>query len=108
VTLSGLAIVRDPRSSIGGRAGARSESEREPEFRLSATTSSAIAEQWAARILAEREEAGYLTREREGRRSSYEVDRDLPLRHPVEQHRRVGELLALAGPARAPRAKVKE
>lgn len=60
-----------------------------------------ITERAVQRILAELEEAGYLTREREGRRTSYEVDGDLPLRHPVEQHRRVGELLALAGPARA-------
>jgi DNA-binding transcriptional ArsR family regulator len=67
-----------------------------------------ITERAVQRILAELEEAGYVTREREGRRSSYEVDRDLPLRHPVEQHRRVGELLALAGPARPPRAKVKD
>ena len=66
-----------------------------------------ITERAVQRILAELEEAGYLTRERNGRRSSYEVDRDLPLRHPVEQHRRIGELLALAGPARAPRAKIR-
>jgi DNA-binding transcriptional ArsR family regulator len=64
-----------------------------------------ITERAVQRILAELEEAGYLTREREGRRTSYEVDGDLPLRHPVEQHRRVGELLALVGPAAARKAR---
>lgn len=66
-----------------------------------------ITERAVQRILAELEEAGYLTREREGRRTSYEIDGDLPLRHPVEQHRRVSELLALAGPARAGKARIR-
>jgi DNA-binding transcriptional ArsR family regulator len=68
-----------------------------------------ITERAVQRILAELEEAGYLTREREGRRNCYEVCGDLPLRHPVEQHRRVAELLALAQdlPPRAARTAAK-
>ena len=64
-----------------------------------------ITERAVQRILTELEEAGYLTRERDGRRNTYEVSGDLPLRHPVERHRRVSELLALAHPPppRAPR-----
>lgn len=62
-----------------------------------------ITERAVQRILTELEEAGYLTRERDGRRNTYEVSGDLPLRHPVEQHRKVSELLALAHPPRTPR-----
>lgn len=54
-----------------------------------------ITERAVQRILGELEEAGYLSRERDGRRNSYEVRGDLPLRHPVEQHRRVSDLLEL-------------
>jgi hypothetical protein len=36
-----------------------------------------------------------LTRVREGRRNRYEVDGKVPLRHPVEAHRRVDDLLRL-------------
>lgn len=47
------------------------------------------------RIVAELEEAGYLEHQREGRRNVYRVRRNLPLRHPLEHHRRVDALLAL-------------
>ena len=36
---------------------------------------------------------GYLTRVRVGRRNRYEVHDDQPLRHPVEQGHRVGDVL---------------
>jgi hypothetical protein len=39
------------------------------------------------------EEAGYLTRSRDGRRNSYVVHEHLPLRHPQHRHRTVGELI---------------
>ena len=38
---------------------------------------------------------GVLVREREGRRNRYRVDRRARLRHPVEAHCTVGDLLAL-------------
>ncbi len=50
------------------------------------------------RILGELEEAGYLTRERardDARSNVYRVDESLPLRHPVEHHRRVSAILEL-------------
>ncbi len=50
------------------------------------------------RILGELEEAGYLTREKardDARSNVYRVDGSLPLRHPVERHRRVAALLEL-------------
>lgn len=43
-------------------------------------------------------DAGYLKREKEGRRNRYECVEDLPLRHPIESDHPVGALLqALRG-----------
>lgn len=47
------------------------------------------------RIVVERKEAGALQRRREGRRNRYVVIPDAPLRHVVESHCTVGELLAV-------------
>lgn len=41
--------------------------------------------------------AGYLTRTRVGRRNRYDVHPELPLRHPLEQGHKVGELLEAIG-----------
>jgi len=54
-----------------------------------------ITERAVMRILGDLDEAGVLTRTREGRRSRYTIDPATPLRHPVEAHHTVGELLAL-------------
>ncbi|HVL88951.1 MAG TPA: winged helix-turn-helix domain-containing protein [Actinomycetota bacterium] len=59
-----------------------------------------ITERAAQRIVSELEDGGYLTRHREGRRNHYEIHPRLPLRHPIEQHRDVGALLALIEPAK--------
>jgi predicted ArsR family transcriptional regulator len=59
-----------------------------------------ITERAAQRIVADLVEAGYLEREREGRRNRYRVHPELPLRHPVERGRPVGDVLrVIAGPA---------
>ena len=52
-----------------------------------------ITERAVQRIVAELVEAGYLVREKEGRRNRYLVRAYLPLRHPVEQHCRLNGLL---------------
>lgn len=52
-----------------------------------------ITERAVQRILGELEIAGVLQRERRGRRNHYEVDPSVPLRHPLEAHRTVGDLL---------------
>lgn len=52
-----------------------------------------ITERAAQRIVAELEEAGYLSHERVGRRNRYEVHPELPLRHPLEDHLEIGALL---------------
>jgi DNA-binding transcriptional ArsR family regulator len=66
-----------------------------------------ITERAVQRIVADLEQEGYLSRNREGRRNRYEVHADRPLRHPVEAHREVSVLLDLIlGPGgdREPRA----
>lgn len=52
-----------------------------------------ITERAVARILADLEEGGYVAHERDGRRNIYQVRSNLPLRHPLERHRKVGVLL---------------
>lgn len=52
-----------------------------------------ITERAAHRIVAELEAEGALVREREGRCNRYEVDTEFRLRHPLEQHCKVGDLL---------------
>ena len=52
-----------------------------------------ITERAAQRIVAELEDAGYLSHERVGRRNRYEVHPTLPLRHPLEDHLEIGALL---------------
>ena len=61
-----------------------------------------ITERTAAQIVRELEEAGYLTKTRDGRRNTYEVHDELPLRHPQHRHHTVGDLLRfLQDPAKA-------
>jgi DNA-binding IclR family transcriptional regulator len=54
-----------------------------------------ITERAAQRIVADLVGAGYLTRTRVGRRNQYEVHPELPLRHPVEHAKEVGDLVRL-------------
>ena len=56
-----------------------------------------ITERAVQRIVAELEDANVISRARDGRRNHYEVHRDSKLRHPVESHRTVGELLEMVG-----------
>jgi DNA-binding transcriptional ArsR family regulator len=54
-----------------------------------------ITERAAQRIVADLEEAGYVAREREGRRNRYTLHTERPLRHPLENGHTSGELLDL-------------
>lgn len=54
-----------------------------------------ITERAVQRIVHDLEEEGFIERERVGRRNRYHVRRDLHLRHPIESHRPVGDLLGL-------------
>jgi DNA-binding IclR family transcriptional regulator len=62
-----------------------------------------ITERATQNILADLEEAGYVTRRREGRRNHYELHPDRRFRHPAEAEQEVGQLLSLfAGDDRPP------
>lgn len=54
-----------------------------------------VTERAVQRIVGELVEGGYLERRREGRRNTYRLDLDRPLRHPVEQGTHLRELLDL-------------
>jgi len=54
-----------------------------------------ISERAVQRIVADLEGAGYLEREKDGRRNRYRVQRRKRLRHPIEAHNKVSELLKL-------------
>ena len=67
-----------------------------PEARMRDVAGSVgITERAVQRIVSELEAAGYVTRRREGRRNTYEVDGTLPLRHPVEGHQTLNALIKL-------------
>ena len=75
----------------------------DPEVRLrDVATRVGITERAVQRIVTDLEEAGYLQREREGRRNRYTVAREQPLRHPIERHRSVSALIALVEEAPPP------
>jgi DNA-binding transcriptional ArsR family regulator len=55
-----------------------------------------ITERAVAQILTDLEAAGVLTKQRRGRRNVYRIDPSVSLRHPVEAHRKVRDILHLA------------
>jgi hypothetical protein len=54
-----------------------------------------ITERAAHRIVVELADAGYITRERNGRRNHYTINTHLPFPDPVAREQNVGELLAI-------------
>ena len=54
-----------------------------------------ITERAVQRIISELEEAEVLVRERVGRRNHYTIREDAPLRHPLEAHCTVADLIRL-------------
>lgn len=55
----------------------------------------AITERAVLKILGELEQGGVISRERDGRRTRYEIHKSVPLRHSVEAHRTVNHLLGM-------------
>jgi DNA-binding IclR family transcriptional regulator len=53
-----------------------------------------IGERAVHRIIHELEDAGYLTVTKEGRRNTYVIDLDRPLRHPLESHHHIRAVVA--------------
>jgi DNA-binding transcriptional ArsR family regulator len=54
-----------------------------------------ITERSAYSIVQDLAEAGYIIKEKDGRRNRYRIEADLPLPEPSSQERTVGEVLAL-------------
>lgn len=54
-----------------------------------------VTERAVLRIVRELADAGFIEIEKSGRENRYKVTSDIPLRHPLEQHRTVSELLEL-------------
>jgi DNA-binding Lrp family transcriptional regulator len=54
-----------------------------------------ITERAVQKIVGDLEEAGVLLRHRQGRKNNYEIRADIPLRHPLEAHRKVVDLLKM-------------
>lgn len=69
---------------------------RDPDVRLRDVAEMVgITERAVQRIVADLVEAGFLQRERVGRRSRYMIDRGVEMRHPAQAGHDIGELLAL-------------
>ena len=68
----------------------------DPEVRMRDVAAAVgVTERAVQRIVQELEEAGYLVRTREGRRNRYEIRARKPLRHEIEKHCDVADLLAV-------------
>lgn len=52
-----------------------------------------ITERAVQRIIADLEEGGFIEREKVGRQNQYHISVKQPLRHPIESHRTIGDLL---------------
>jgi DNA-binding Lrp family transcriptional regulator len=55
-----------------------------------------ITERAVIRIIVDLEEAGYIRKERVGRRNRYTISSEKHLRHPLEEHHSIRAILALA------------
>jgi DNA-binding IclR family transcriptional regulator len=68
----------------------------DPEMRMKDIAETVgITERAAQRIVADLIDAGYLQRERVGRRNRYVIDETMVMRHPEQRTHEVGELLTL-------------
>lgn len=54
-----------------------------------------ITERATHRIVGELETEGALIRSRDGRRNHYEIQSEFPLRHPLEKHCSIGQLVKM-------------
>ena len=59
-----------------------------------------ITERAVLRIVAELEKSKYLLRHRNGRQNTYEIHPEIPLRHSLESHCTIGDLLNVVIPVR--------
>ena len=72
--------------------------DRDPDMRMrDLAREVGITERATQRIISELVDSGYLTRRRQGRRNTYTLHGDQPLRHPLESQHTVDELLRAVG-----------
>jgi DNA-binding IclR family transcriptional regulator len=62
-----------------------------------------VTERTAYGIVAELTEAGYVVKERDGRRNRYHIQAHLPLRDSISRERTIGEVLDLLVDAKEPK-----
>ncbi|MEP6659789.1 MAG: helix-turn-helix domain-containing protein [Acidimicrobiales bacterium] len=76
----------------------------QPDARLRDLASAlAVTERTAFGIVADLTAAGYVVKERDGRRNRYHIQKHLPLRDTVGRERTIGEVLDLLGHSKRPR-----
>jgi DNA-binding IclR family transcriptional regulator len=76
------------------------EISRNPDARIRDISAAAgLTERTVQAIVADLEAAGYLTRNRAGRRTRYTVNRDSLFRHPAQEGLRIGPFLTLLAEA---------
>jgi DNA-binding MarR family transcriptional regulator len=69
---------------------------RDPDARLREIAETVgITERAVQRIVSDLVESGFVKRERQGRRSTYTLDREVRMRHPSQFDHEIGELLDL-------------
>jgi hypothetical protein len=61
-----------------------------------------ITERATHRIVVDLVNAGYISRERNGRRNRYTVQKELPLHDSIPREQKIGDLLAILQPAGPP------
>ena len=67
---------------------------RQPDVRLSEVAQLVgIGERAVHRIVHDLVDAGYVTVTKHGRRNHYDVDRDMPLRHPLESSHKINAIV---------------
>ncbi len=69
---------------------------RDPQIRMRDVAERiGITERAVLNLLADLESEGVVQRRREGRRNVYDLSLDQPLRHPIERHRSIADLVNL-------------
>jgi DNA-binding MarR family transcriptional regulator len=69
---------------------------RDQELRIrDVALAAGVTERRAQSIIVDLEQAGYISKKREGRRNVYSVNRKRPFRHQAESGHKVGELIDL-------------
>jgi DNA-binding transcriptional ArsR family regulator len=78
----------------------------QPDARLRDLASAlGVTERTAFGIVADLTDAGYVVKERDGRRNRYHIQSHLPLRDPIGRERPIGDVLKLLGQPRRARSR---